>query len=223
MQRLKSTNFFCRSCSVDRCPRGRPAGRRHSRDLAAPAARPRAKKRLCGGKGLDRRRRDSRAQRQERGVSHAQATGSTHRRSSFSGLLTKKLTGWRTMVSEGQGSSGTVSPASHGSKSSGARITGMRSWTGATISLAAVVRICAGLDDAARPVFSPSLEQAALPRVDQPVPDVRLPRPVRDQAPAEHREAAAVLVQTDGRDFLAGCDVVARRRFDAGPIRLSQA
>ena len=48
------------------------------------------------------------------------------------------------------------------------------------------------------------------PRIDHPITDVRRLRPRRDQPPVQHREATAVLVPADGRDFLPRRDVVAR-------------
>ncbi len=69
------------------------------------------------------------------------AIGSTQRGSSWAARLTSMLTGWAVMSSDGQGASGTSSPASHGSQAFGGRMTGMRPWTGATVSLAAVVRM----------------------------------------------------------------------------------
>ena len=46
---------------------------------------------------------------------------------------------------------------------------------------------------------------------------VLLPDSGWDQAPAEHREAAPVLVRTNGRDILARCDVVARAKVHSRP------
>gem|GEM_PF-5574764 len=57
------------------------------------------------------------------------------------GLVTCVETGQAVMSPAGYGPRGTSSPASQASRASGGRMTGMRPCTGATVSLAAVVRI----------------------------------------------------------------------------------
>ena len=63
------------------------------------------------------------------------------RGSSLAGRLTWVLTEWAVMWSAGYETRGTSSPASQASQASAGRMTGMRPCTGATVSLAAVVRI----------------------------------------------------------------------------------
>ena len=161
-----------------------------------------------------------------------------HRGSSFAGRLTKALTGQAVMASGGYGSSAIFAPASQEPNAVGARITGIRWWIGAAISLVAAVRIANG-SRSSMPInqgrFAPpsrlhswnpsvgirqrreanktrneGLARRLRTRVDGLVADPGIPGPIGDRTPARHRKpTAAVPTRADDCHFLVRRDVIA--------------